>query len=110
MLTLYVEACKVFSFRVRCDDRTVKYQTPTNITHLLPMTSDPQSHLGAWARGLYRAVVAVEPASDQEHAGAGALETCPSRSRFPSSLLTSTLLSRMKALKSSPPRTGIDHR
>jgi hypothetical protein len=71
MLTLYVEACKVFSFRVRCDDRTVKYQTPTNITHLLPMTSDPQSHLGAWARGLYRAVVTVETASVQEHAGTG---------------------------------------
>ncbi len=97
MLTLYVEACKVFSFRVRCDDQTAQYHgaTPTNITHLLPMTSDPQSHLGAWTRGLYRAVVAVEPVSDQEHAGTGALETCPSRSRFPSSLLTSTLLSKL---------------
>jgi len=95
MLTLYVEACKVFSFRVRCDDRTVKYQTPTNITHLLPMTSDPQSHLGAWARGLYRAVVTVETASVQEHAGTGALETRFSRSRFPSSLLISTLLSKL---------------
>ncbi len=59
VLTLYGEACKVFSFRARCDDQTAQYYgaTPTNIPHLLPMTSDPQSHLGAWTRGIYRAVV-----------------------------------------------------